>query len=307
MPDDKNRTARWNLKFDSFVKNLAEIFTEPLFIISGTAVTLLSILIFILIITGSAVISVILQRALKRGLSHRFENQKGTLAAILRLVHYSIIIIGLGIGLQTIGINISALFAAGAIFAIAIGFAMQNIAQNFVSGIILLVERTIKPGDILEIEGNVVKVISMGIRTTIVRTWRDEELIMPNSILAQSAVKNFTLRDNEYRIGVTAGVSYDSDMKKVIEVLENTARSIPWRLAEPEPRVLLQDFGDSAVIFGIYVNIDNPWMQRVFMSEIRKAIWFAFKEAGIIIAYNQVDIHFDTPVTEAFTGLKKIK
>jgi potassium efflux system protein len=288
-------------------RNIAELYSKPLFTLSGTEVTLLSLLIFFLVISFSIVLSLVMQRALRRSLAHRFEKQEGTLAAILRLVHYSVVIIGFGIGLQTIGINISALFAAGAVFAIAIGFAMQNIVQNFVSGIILLVERTIKPGDILEIGGIVVKVIDMGIRTTIVRTWREEELIMPNSIFSQSTVKNYTLRDNEFRLGVTVGVAYNSDMKKVIAVLEETARKIPWRKPEPEPRVLLQDFGDSAVIFGVYLNIDDPWLQRVYMSELRKAIWFAFQEAQIVIAFNQVDIHFDPPVTEAFTGLKKIK
>ncbi len=295
------------MNFDILAKDLSRLFSKPLFTLSGTEVTLLSIFIFLLIICFSIALSFLLQRALKKGLAHRFEKQKGTLAAFLRLVHYTIIIIGLGIGLQTIGINLSALFAAGAVFAIAIGFAMQNIVQNFVAGIILLVERTIKPGDILEIENNVVRVVDMGIRTTIVRTWRDEELIMPNSIFSQSTVKNFTLRDNEFRLGINVGVAYESDMKKVIEVLEKTAHDIPWRLPEPEPRVLLQDFGDSAVIFGVYLNIDDPWKQRIYMSELRKAVWFAFKEAGITIAFHQVDIHFDPPVTEAFTGLKKIK
>ena len=295
------------MNFDNFAKTLTELFSQPLFALSGTEVTLISLVIFFLVISFSVVLSFMLQRALKRSLAHRFEKQKGTLAAILRLIHYSIIIIGFGIGLQTIGINISALFAAGAVFAIAIGFAMQNIVQNFVSGIILLVERTIKPGDILEIEGNVVKVVDMGIRTTIVRTWREEELIMPNSILAQATVKNYTMRDNEFRLGVNVGVAYESDMKKVIEVLEETARNIPWRLPEPEPRVLLQDFGDSAVIFGVYLNVDDPWKQRVYMSDLRKALWFAFKDAYITIAFHQVDIHFDPPVTEAFAGLKKIK
>ena len=295
------------MQLDDVIRKMAELFSRPLFKLSGTEVTFLSIIIFILVISFALAVSFVLQRALKRSLAHRFEKQKGTLAAILRLVHYSIIIIGFGIGLQTIGINISALFAAGAVFAIAIGFAIQNIVQNFVSGIILLVERTIKPGDILEIEGTVVKVVEMGIRTTIVRTWKEEELIMPNSILAQSAVKNYTMRDNEFRLGVNVGVAYESDMKKVISVLEETARNVPWRLPAPEPRVLLQDFGDSSVIFGVYLNVDDPWQQRVYMSDLRIAIWFAFKEANITIAFHQVDIHFDPPVTEAFTGLTKIK
>ena len=295
------------MNLDSFSKNIEELYAKPFLKLAGTEVTLLSVFIFFAVVSVALILSFILQRALKRTLAHRFAKQPGTLAAILRLIHYSIIIIGFGIGLQTIGIDISALFAAGAVFAIAIGFAMQNIVQNFVSGIILLIERTIKPGDILEIEDTVVKVVDMGIRTTVVRTWREEEVIMPNSIFAQAAVKNYTLNDNEFRLGVTVGVAYGSDMKKVIEVLEKTAQDLPWRLPQPEPRVLLQDFGDSAVIFGVYVNIDDPWKQRVYMSELRKAVWFAFKEAGITIAFTQVDIHFDQPVTEAFTGLTKIK
>ena len=295
------------MNLDNFIQNIEVLYSKPLFTLSGTNVTILSVIIFFFVVAFSVAISLVLQRTMKRTLAHRFEKQKGTLAAILRLVHYSIVIIGFGIGLQTIGINISALFAAGAVFAIAIGFAMQNIVQNFVSGIILLIERTIKPGDILEVEDNVVRVVDMGIRTTVVRTWREEELIMPNSIFAQSTVKNFTLNDNEFRLGIEVGVAYESDMKKVIEVLEETARNIPWRLPEPAPRVLLQDFGDSAVIFGVYLNVDDPWKQRVYMSDLRKAVWFAFKEADITIAFHQVDIHFDPPVTEGFTGLTKIK
>ena len=295
------------MTFDTVVKKIAEISSKPLLTLSGTEVTLFSFFIFILAIILSIIISLVLQRAFKRAFARKFKRRTGTLTAMLRLIHYSIIIIGFGIGLQTIGINISALFAAGAVFAIAIGFAMQDIAKNFVSGVILMVERSIAPGDILEIESTVVKVIDMGIRTTIVRTLRDEELIMPNSIIAQSTVKNFTLHDNDFRLGITVGVSYDSDMKKVMEVLEETAQSVPWRLQNREPRVLLQDFGDSAVVFGVYLNVEDPWQQRIYMSDLRKAIWFAFQDADITIAYNQVDIHFDPPVTQAFEGLKKIK
>ena len=291
-----------------FFSQLAILFSKPLFTISGTEVTSFSIIFFIVTVLFSIVISLVLQRTLKRALTLKFAKKEGALAALLRLLHYTIIIVGFAIGLQTIGINISALFAAGAVFAIAIGFAMQNVVQNFVAGVILLLERSIKPGDILEVEGTVVKVITMGIRTTVVRTWKEEELIMPNSIFSQSTVKNYTLRDNEFRLGVVVGVSYGSDMKKVIEVLEKTATDLPWRLSEPEPRVLLEEFGNSSVDFGVYVNIDEPWRQRIYKADLRKEIWFAFKEANITIAYPQLDLHLDPPVSEAITNnLRKIK
>jgi len=291
---------------NKILSGLAKLSAQPLFKIAGTEVTLFSILVFFLIIVVSYAVSSLLQRALKRALASKFAEQEGTFAAMLRLVHYTILVVGFSIALQTVGISIGTLFAAGAVFAIAIGFAMQNVAQNFVSGIILLAERTIKPGDIIEVEGMVVRVVDMGIRTTVVRTWRDEDLIMPNSIFSQSVVKNYTLRDNEFRLGVEVGVTYDSDMRKVMEVLEKTAREVPWRSKNAEPRVLLQDFGDSAVVFGVYLNVDDPWKQRVYMSELRKAIWFALQEAKIVIAFNQMDVHFDPPVTEAIASLKKV-
>ena len=280
--------------------------TETLFTVSGTNVTLLSIITFVVILILSVVASFLLQRGLKRGLSKRFQKREGTLAVFLRLFHYIIMLVGFAIGLQTIGINLSALFAAGAIFAIAIGFAMQTVMQNFVSGVILLIERSIKPGDILEVEGNLVKVIDMGIRTTVVRTRLQEDLIMPNSIISQSTVKNYTLRDNKFRLKVLVGVSYDSDMELVNTVLEKTAADLKWKIGD-DVRVLMLDFGTSSVDFGVYVTMDDPWEQRYYMSEIRKAIWKAFKEEGIVIAYPQLDVHLDDGVTGMFSEIAKSK
>jgi small-conductance mechanosensitive channel len=294
-----------NVDLKEYFSQLAYLSQKHLFKIAETEVSLVSIFRFFDTILVSLAISSIFQRGLQKSLAHRFKDKKGTLAAILRLAHYTVLVIGFGVALQTIGINLSTLFAAGAIFAIAIGFAMQNVVQNFVAGIILLVERTIKPGDVIEVEGTVVKVIDMGIRTTVVRTWREEDLIMPNSVFSQSTVKNYTLRDNEFRLGVEVGVTYDSDMKKVMEVLEKTAREVPWRFKDVDPRVLLVDFGDSAVIFGVYLNINDPWKQRIYMSDLRKAIWFAFKKENIVIAFNQMDVHFDSPVTDAIASLRK--
>lgn len=295
------------MALDYTLKKVAEIGSKPLLTISGTEVTLFSISIFMLVIILSIIISVVLQRAFKRAFARKFKRREGTLTALLRLINYSILLIGFAIALQNIGINISALFAAGAVFAIAIGFAMQNIVENFVAGVILMIERSITPGDILEIEGHLVKVINMGIRTTVVETTRREELIIPNSIFSQSIVKNFNLLSNQFRLSVTVGVSYGSDMKKVFEVLEETAKSMPWRVPAEEPLIRLLDFGDSAVDFGVLLFTDDPWRQRRYMAELRKAIWFAFLDADITIAFNQVDIHFDPPVTQAIEGLRKIK
>ena len=294
------------MDLNNIFSRLAELSGQPLFKIAETEVTLFSILLFLAIIAATYIISSIIQRALNRSLASKFTSKPGALAAILRLIHYTVLVVGFGIALPTVGISLATLFAAGAIFAIAIGFAMQNIVQNFVSGIILLTERSITPGDIIEVEGGLVKVVEMRIRTTVVRTRRDEELIIPNSIFAQSTVKNYTLNDNKFRIRVEVGVTYGSDMVKVKEVLEKTVREIPWQSKAAEPSVRLMDFGQSAVIFWVSLMVNDPWRQRTFMSELREAIWFAFKEADIVIAFNQLDVHLDPPVSDAIASLRKV-
>ena len=284
----------------------SEWLNKKLFTIAGSDISLNAIVIFLVILALTYLVSKVVQRAIRRFFGRSFVGNEGTLLAVIRLVHYLIMLVGLGIALQTIGIKMNALFAAGAVFAIAIGFAMQNIVQNFVSGIILLVERSIKPGDVLEIDGNIIRVEEMGIRTTVARTWREEDIIIPNSTLSQHTVKNYTLKDRQSRVGVNVGVSYDSDMNKVMEVLEKTARSMPWQLKKTEPRILLQDFGSSSVDFSIYLTVNDPWQMRVYQSDLRKAIWFALKDAGITIAYPQVDVHLDPPVEEGLTRIGKV-
>ena len=271
---------------------------RPLFTLAGTEVSIFSIIIFALIIVISFIVSLVVQRALKHALKARLGQKDGTVAAILRLTHYLVMLIGLGIAMQTIGVDMNALFAAGAMFAIAIGFAMQNIVQNFVSGIILLIERSIKPSDIIEVDGKVIMVVQMGIRTTMGRTLTEENIIIPNSMLSQSSVKNLTLENERYWIAGRVGVAYSSDMKQVMEVLTEAARHFQGRVQDHEPRILLTEFGSSSVNFEVWVPLANPWQQRFYLSELNKAIWFALKDAGITIAFPQVDVHFDPPVAQ---------
>jgi potassium-dependent mechanosensitive channel len=244
-----------------------------------------------------------LSRGVRAGL-HRFFARgglapSGEVGAIERLAHYFIVMMGIVIALRTTGIKLDALFTAGAVFAVGFGFAMQNIAQNFVSGVILLFERTIKPGDVIEVGGQIVKVQQMSIRATIVRTLDEEDVIVPNSSLVQSNVKNFTLEDNIYRVRVTVGVSYSADVRQVKALLEECARSMDYREKGYEPRVLLLNFGASALEFEASVWMRDPWNHRIASSKLREAIFYAFKEHQILLAFPQIDVHFDQPVAES--------
>jgi small-conductance mechanosensitive channel len=274
-------------------------FDIPLFEISGTTVTVATLVTFGLIVIATFVIAGLMQRGVSRAFSKKGQEDQGTTAVVSRLVRYLILIGGFGIAVDTLGVNLTALFAAGAVFAVAIGFAMQNISQNFVSGVILLLERAIKPGDVLEVDGKLVLIRDMGIRATIGRTLDEEDIIIPNSQLVASAVKNYTLKDSLYRLRTVVGVVYASDMALVREVLEKVAEEMKWRSQQQAPRVQLVEFGDSSVNFNISVWIDDPWKMQQRRNDLNEAVWWALKEAGITIAFPQLDVHFDPPVVES--------
>ncbi len=280
------------------MSSFAEALDRTFFTIGGTRVTLGGLLLLFLIAAATLGLSWLLQRLISRA-ARVIGARPGPVAVVQRLTHYVVLAVGLGVGLDTLGINLGTLFAAGAIFAIGLGFAMQNIAQNFVSGVILLIEQSIKPGDVMEVEGRFVRVREMGIRATIARTLDDEEIIIPNATIVQSTVKNYTLKDSIYRLRATVGVVYGSDMALVKQTLLQLASSMSWRNQTKDPLVLMIEFGDSAVVFEVSVWIDDPWVLRRARSDLNEAIWWAFKEKGITIAFPQLDVHLDREALEA--------
>ncbi|HXK18854.1 MAG TPA: mechanosensitive ion channel domain-containing protein [Polyangiaceae bacterium] len=281
------------------------VLTEELFRIGDTAVSFVTLGSMALTFVGMLALSWVLRAGLRRALRKgSIEAAGGDLGVADRLIHYGFILVGLTLALHLAGIKLGAVFAAGAVFAVGFGFAMQNIAQNFVSGVILLIERTIKPGDVLEIGTQIVKVMKMSIRATIVRTLDDEDIIVPNSTLVQSNVKNFTLEDNLYRVKVVVGVSYNSDLKLVRDELEQATASVKWRDQAYPPRVLLLNFGDSAVIYETSAWMHDPFNYRLAASDLRETIWVAFKRAGIVIALPQMDVHLAEQPGSGFSATR---
>ncbi len=264
-----------------------------LFHVGGAPITAVNLLTALVIIVASSRLSRLAQRAILRTLERRNIDDPGTAALLTRSTHYALLVVGFALAMQSVGFDLGNLFAAGAIFAVGIGFAMQNIAQNFVSGIILLVERTIRPGDVLEVDGRVVLVEHMGIRSTVVRSLFDDEIIVPNSTLVQTSVVNHTFQDKLWRVKTMVGVHYDSDMDQVQDVLRQVGRSFPGRVVEREPLVFLREFGSSSVDWELSIWTDDPWRMDGTQSRLRKAIWDGLKAAGIAIAYPQVDVHID--------------
>lgn len=289
------------MNWTGLLETVSEVLNTSLFTIRDTPVTVSTLLTVFIIVLVTVRGSRWLKRTVTRTLVRR-GGDEGTVNALTSLLHYAVLIVGWSVALQTAGINLTALFAAGAVFAVGIGFAMQNIVQNFVSGVILLVERTIKPGDVIMVEGRIVKILRMGIRATIVQTPDHEEIILPNTLLVQSAVTNYTLEARESRLRFGVGVSYDSDLELVVEALHEAAAKMESTVKGPDhpAEVVLTEFGDNAVLFEVALWVRDPWRQKRIRSEIATRIWAAFKSRNIVIAYPQLDVHFDAPVTAAW-------
>ena len=285
-----------------FVSALGDILAFQLLAISGTSVTVSTLLFAAGLFLGTLWVSRLIRRAVGHWTRRRGVGDEGAIETVQRLIHYVILIVGLGLVLEMIGIDLTTLFAAGAIVAVGLGLAMQNIVQNFVSGVILLIERTITPTDILEVEGTVVRVTSMGIRATVARTRDEEELIVPNSALVQSTVKNYTLRDASFRIRTHVGVAYHSDLDHVQSTLLATAEALEMRSTRFDPVVLLVEFGNSSIVFETSIWISDPWREQSARSALNMEIWRALKREGITIAFPQLDVHLDPGVGTAEKG-----
>ncbi|TVQ92527.1 MAG: hypothetical protein EA397_06875 [Deltaproteobacteria bacterium] len=284
------------VKGPTLIKGILSLLNTQVFEIGGTSVTVSGIVVLIAVVVATFWGTTVLHNLVTRELKTRGVQTSGTVGVLLNLGRYVVLLIGIAVALTTAGINLTALFTVGAVFAVTIGFALQNIAQNFVSGIILLIEGAIQPGDVLEVENRVVRVIRMGIRSTVVRTIDDEDLILPNSTLAQGLVKNLTMMDTTLRVRATVSVAYGSDLDEVIRVLERAARGVTLRIPELEPIVLLKAFENSGIAFETMLWIEDPWASPMARSQLRLEIWRAFKASNITIPFPQVDVHFDEEV-----------
>ena len=282
----------------ALLDTLGQLLNRTLFSLGEHQVSLADLLVTAVIIVVTLWMASLAERAVGRTFRRRAQLDEGTIGVAGRLVYYAVAGIGLSVSLHTLGLNLSALVAAGAIFAVGIGFGLQNLVQNFMSGIILLGERTIKPGDVLDVEGSMVKVEHLGLRSTVARTLDEETILLPNSTLVQTTVKNMTFRDRYYRLRTTVGVSYSSDLDVVFEVLRRAATEHSERSDVHDPTVFLLGFGSSSVDFEVSIWLEDPWRAKPNRSELNHRIWNALKEAEITIAFPQLDVHFDRQVVE---------
>jgi small-conductance mechanosensitive channel len=273
------------------LQKIDEIINFPLFTINQTTITVLSILILIGIIILFVIISKIVKKIVLARVFAKAKIAEGTQYTLKKVVGYIIVFIGVVFGFQSIGVDLSGLVIILGFLSVGIGFGLQNVASNFISGIILLFERPIQVGDrvtVGEIEGDVTNV---NIRSTTVRSLNNIFIIVPNSEFISGTVTNWSYGDLKVRINLHVGVSYESDLNLVMRKLKEVAIENKEVLDSPEPVVQLKSFGDSAWNMVLHVWITEPKRFYGVQSDLNCAIVNKFREHNIEIPFPQRDLH----------------
>jgi len=207
--------------------------------------------------------------------------------SIFAFFNYFVYLIVILITFDTIGVNVTAIFAASAALLVGVGLALQTFIQDIISGIFIIADKAVHVGDIIAIEGQVGRVENITLRTTRAVTIDNKVLIIPNHKFLTSILYNWTENGTLTREHVEVGVSYSSDVNQVEEILIELAGSHDQVLKNPVPTVLFQDFGDSALSFRLYFSINNSFIANQVKSDIRFKIFQAFKDHNIQIPFPQ--------------------
>jgi small-conductance mechanosensitive channel len=273
-----------------FHEDLHAILSFPLLTLAGGTVTPASIGVGIVVFAGALFIASMVTRSLRKLLAARGFST-GSQFAVAKIVRYVLIAIGAMIAAESMGVRLDALLAASTVLAVGIGFGMQNITQNFISGLILLVEQPVRKGDFIK-AGDMVGVIEdIGLRATRIVTRDEVAVIVPNSRLITEAVVNHSRPTLKVRIKINVGVAYGSDVPKVRETLLKVTEADTHILHEPKAEVRFEDFGDSALMFSLLVWIPDARLDLRVASNLRFEIEEAFRENQIELPFPQRDIH----------------
>jgi len=278
-------------------------FARSLFSIGTTEVDLAHLLLFLAVALGSFPVGGWIRR-LSFNWLYAGIGDRGVRNSLAVFSQYVTVLIGLLLAINLLGIDLTSLAVFAGALGVGIGFGLQNIANNFISGLILLVERPIRVGDWVTIGNYEGEISAIGIRSATVTTWDNQDVVIPNAELISNAFINWTLSNPLVRTVLNVGISYAGDPHTAQQVIEEAVSMQPEVLLDPPPRVQLINFGDSSVDFRVLYYIDvNQFGRMAIKSKVMFAIWDGLKEANIEIPFPQRDIHIrELPPQTSLTG-----
>ncbi len=265
-------------------------------------ISLGEVLAFGLGIWAAVIVSRVLSAALEEDVAPRLELGPGVPAAAGLVVRYTVLALGFLLAAAAAGIGLSQLALFAGALGVGVGFGLQNIVSNFVSGLLLVFGRPVKVGDTIDIVGFRGTITKIGIRSSTIRSRTGADVIIPNSKLIETELVNWTHDDESIRVDVAVGVAYGSDLRKVHGILLETAESLDFALDRPSPAVLMTGFGDSSIDFRVQIWIAHPFDVPMAQSELSMAIDEALGAANVEIPFPQRDLHIRSDATKGARG-----
>lgn len=244
-------------------------------------------------------LSWLLRRLLDERLASGRETERGVTDSIKALLHYSLALLGGLLALSMLGVEVKTFALVAGAFGVGIGFGLQNIVSNFVSGIILLFERPVRTGDVVVVAGETGEVRRIGLRSTVIQTLDRSEVIVPNSQLVAEKVTNWTLSSSTARLALPVGVAYGSPIERVEELLLEIAAQHPQVLTDPAPTAPVVALGESSVNLELRVFVGQLDHRPRVTSELAKMILQRFAADGIVIPVPQREVFLKRSETEA--------
>lgn len=280
--------------FLSYYQNSNWLF-YPFITLGSIGINLNLLIVSFLIITMAFHISKIFTKQFLPSIYTRYQLDRGVQFTFNRLLHYIIMIVAILMTASAVGINLNSLTVFAGVLGVGIGFGLQNITSNFISGIILLFERPIKIGDRVIVEDIVGDVEQINMRATIIRSINNEHIIVPNSYFLEEHVINRSHGSPYMRLIAPVGVSYDSDPEFVkellLDVVYSEAKENPSVLLDPSPSVHFDGFGASSLNFDLMVWVTDPKQLRRVKTNLNFRIFKSFKKNGVEIPFPQHDLH----------------
>ena len=267
-------------------------------------VSLGDVLAFVLTLAGAFLLSRLLRTILEDDVVPRLPAGRGVGHALTTTVHYAVLLLGFLLAISAAGVDLNKVSLLAGAFGVGIGFGLQNVVNNFVSGLILLYERPVQLGDIVEVGGITGEVRRIGIRSSTISTPQGAEVIVPNSNLISDRVVNWTLSDRKKRMEVKVSVAHGTDPERMLALLESVASAHSDVLTAPRPQAAFLGFGESSLDFELYAWSGHFNSAGSTQSELAVAIHRALAEAGIEIPFPQRDLHLRTTSAEAVRALR---
>jgi small-conductance mechanosensitive channel len=246
-----------------------------------------AIIVFYLFIVAAWVV----EQIMVRSLPSRLNAEPGVIVSFATLTRYALLSLGFIVFLGMLGLDFTSLAIIAGGLSVGIGIGLQDIVSNFVSGLVLLFEQSLKPGDVVELNGRISRVEKISLRATIVRTLTNEELIIPNASFTTNQVKNLTKSDRLVRVIIPFGVSYKSDPELVRQLAVEAGQRHPLALADPPPTLLFRGYGESSIDFELLVSVNRPELTLIIKSDLYYMLWDALAEHDITIPFPQRDLN----------------